>query len=59
MEWSSGRGRGAEAPTTNAGRIRLKTRAIESRAGKSIFLFFIVTSYYPPKLFSFSKISSL
>jgi hypothetical protein len=50
IEWSSDRGTVAEAPTAEAGRIKLKTRAMENRAGKSIFLFlifFIVTSHYP------------
>jgi hypothetical protein len=37
----------AEAPPAEAGRIRLKTRTIESRAGRSIFLFFIAASHYP------------
>ena len=37
----------AEAPATEAGRIRPKTRKIESRAAKSIFLFFIAAPYYP------------
>ena len=33
----------AEAPATHAGSIRLKTRTIEKRDGKRIFLFFIAT----------------
>jgi hypothetical protein len=37
----------AEAPAAHAGSIRLKTRTIEKRAGKSIFLFSIATSDYP------------
>jgi len=49
IESSSGTDTGAdETPTAEAGRIRLKTRTIESKAGKSIFLFFIAA---PP--FSF------
>jgi hypothetical protein len=35
----------AEALTTDPGRIRLKTKKIESIANKSIFLFFIAASY--------------
>jgi hypothetical protein len=53
IERSSGRCTVAEAPATEAGRIRLKTRTIASRAGRSIFLFFIATSYYPKRLFNF------
>jgi hypothetical protein len=47
IEQSSGKCTIAEAPATEAGRIRLETRTTASRAGKSIFLFFIVTSYCP------------
>jgi len=42
IESSSGTDTGAdETPIAEAGRIRVKTRAIETRVNKSIFLFFI------------------
>jgi hypothetical protein len=44
---SSGRCTVAEASATEVGRIELKTRAIASKAGTSIFLFFSAASYYP------------
>jgi hypothetical protein len=47
IERSSGTFVVTEAPATEAGRIRLKTRTIDSRTGRSIFLFFIATSDYP------------
>jgi hypothetical protein len=45
-----------EASATDAGKIELKTRKIESRTGQRIPLFFTVTSYYPSRLFSSSLI---
>jgi hypothetical protein len=49
IERSSGRCPVAEATATEAGRIRLKTRTIASRAGRSIVLFFMAPPiiYYP------------
>jgi hypothetical protein len=46
IELSSGKCMVAEAPATEAGRIRLKTKTMASRAGRSIFLLFITSSDY-------------
>jgi hypothetical protein len=43
-----------EASATDAGKIELKTRKIESKTDQRIVLFFTVTSYYPSRLFSSS-----